>query len=51
MPLLHAGGREEEAEVDLEATENGSALITKAVVLPLPRNEALVVDVTGGLNV
>ena len=49
MPLLRAKGTEE-AEVGLEATENGCAPKTKGVVLPLPPDEALVVDVAGGLN-
>ena len=50
VPLLRAKGAEEEAEVGLEATEKGCAPKIKGVVLPLPPDEALVVDVTRGLN-
>ena len=49
VPLLRAKRREEEAEVGLEATKNGCAPITEVVAL-LPPDEALLVDVTGGLN-
>ena len=48
--LERAESREKEAEIGLEATKNGCAPIAKVVVLPLPPDEALVVDVTGGLN-
>ena len=50
VPLLRAKLREEEAEVGLEATKKGYAPLAKVVVLPLPPDEAFVVDVTGGLN-
>ena len=45
--MLRAKSRE---EVGLEATKNGCAPVAKVVVLPLSPDEALVVDVTGGLN-
>ena len=50
MPLLRAEGGEEEAQVGLKATADGGSPIIEAVLLPLPAEEALVVDVAGGLN-
>ena len=50
MPLLRAESGEKEAQVGLEATKDGCASKAKAVVLPRAPDEALVVDVTGGLN-
>ena len=50
MPLLRTESRKKEAEIGLEATKNGCAPIAKVVVLPLSPDEALVVDVAGGLN-
>ena len=50
MPLLRAESGEKEAQVGLEATKDGCASIAKAVVLSRAPDEALVVDVAGGLN-
>ena len=50
VPLLRAKRREEEAEVGLEATEHGYTPITQVVILLRSPDEALVVDVTRGLN-
>lgn len=49
VPLLRAEGGEEEAQV-LVATEDGSLAVAEEMVLPLPPNEALVVNVTRGLD-
>ena len=46
MPLLRAEGGEEKGQIGLEETEDGGAPAAKAVVLPLPPDEALVVDVS-----
>ena len=50
MPLLRAESGEKEAQVCLEATKDGCTPIAKAVVLSRAPDEALVVDVAGGLN-
>ena len=50
MPLLRAESGEKEAEVSLEATKDGGTPIAKAMVLPRSPDEALVVDIAGGLN-
>ena len=50
MPLLRAESGEKEAQVGLEATKDGCTPIAKAVVLSRAPDEALVVDVVGGLN-
>ena len=50
MPLLRAESGEKEAQVCLEATKDGCTPIAKAMVLPRSPDEALVVDVAGGLN-
>ena len=50
MPLLRAESGENEAEISLEATKDGCTPIAKAMVLPRSPDEALVVDVAGGLN-
>ena len=50
MPLLRAESGEKEAQVCLEATKDGCTSIAKAVVLSRAPDEALVVDVAGGLN-
>ena len=50
MPLLRAEGDEKEPQVGLVAPEDGRPPEAKAMTLPLPPNEALVVDVAGGLD-
>ena len=45
MSLLRAEGREEEADVGLEAVEDGGTPEAEAMVLPLAPDEALVVNV------
>ena len=50
MLLLRTESRKKEAEISLEATKNGCTPIAKVVVLPRSPDEALVVDVAGGLN-
>lgn len=45
-PLLRAEGDDEEAQVGLQATEDGGAPVAEAVVFPFPPDEALVFDVT-----
>ena len=50
MPLLRAESGEKEAQVCLEATKDGCTPIAKAMVLSRAPDEALVVDVAGGLN-
>ena len=50
MPLLRAESGEKEAQVCLEATKDGCTPIAKAMVLSRTPDEALVVDVAGGLN-
>ena len=50
MPLLRAESGEKEAEISLEATKDGCTPIAKAMVLPGSPDEALVVDIAGGLN-
>ena len=50
MPLLRAESGEKEAEISLEATKDGCMPIAKAMVLPRSPDEALVVDIAGGLN-
>ena len=50
MPLLRTESRQKEAEISLETTKNGCTPLAKMVVLPLSPDEALVVDVAGGLN-
>ena len=46
MSLLRAEGRKKEAEVGLEAAEDGRTPEAEAMVLPLAPDEALVVYVT-----
>ena len=43
---MRAEGREEEADVGLEAAEGGRTPEAEAMVLPLAPDEALVVNVT-----
>ena len=50
MPLLRAESRKKEAEISLETTKNGCMPIAKVMVLLRSPDEALVVDVAGGLN-
>ena len=50
MPLLRAESGEKENEISLEATKDGCTPIAKAVVLPRSPDEALVVNLRGGLN-
>ena len=50
MPLLRAESGEKEGQVGLESTKDGCASIAKAAVLSRAPDEALVVDVAGGLN-
>ena len=50
MPLLRAESGQKEAQVCLEATKEGCPPIAKAMVLSRAPDEALVVDVAGGLN-
>ena len=50
MPLLRTKSCKKEAKVRLEATKDGCTPIAKAGVLPRSPDEALVVDVAGGLN-
>ena len=50
MPLLRTKSRKKEAEISLEATKDGCTPIAKAMVLSRAPDEALVVDVAGGLN-
>ena len=50
MPLLRAKVREEEAEVGRKVAEDGRTQEAEAMVLPLAPDEALVVNVTRGLD-
>ena len=50
MPLLRTEGGEEETQVCLVATEDGSPSSAEAMVLPFPPDEALVVYVTRSLD-
>ena len=50
MPLLRTERSKKEAEISLEATKYACAPIAKAMVPPRSPDEALVVDVAGGLN-
>ena len=50
MPLLRTKSCKKEAKVRLEATKDGCTPIAKAMVLSRTPDEALVVDVAGGLN-
>ena len=47
---MRAEGREEEADVGLEAAEDGRTPEAQAMVLPLAPDEALVVNVARGLG-
>ena len=50
MPLLRTESCKKEAEISLEATKNVCTPIANVVVLLRAPDEALVVDVAGGLN-
>ena len=48
--MLRTKSCKKEAKVRLEATKDGCTPIAKAGVLPRSPDEALVVDIAGGLN-
>jgi hypothetical protein len=50
VPLLRAEGGEKEPQVGLVAPEDGRPTEAEAMILPLTPDEALVVDVTRGLD-
>ena len=50
MPLLRAGGREEESQVGLVLPEDVRPSEAETMILPRTPNESLVVDVARGLD-